>query len=567
MSPYLIANVAFADEWLFENGVLCYLRGRELRILDLHHSWKHEIVVDTRRLVFEALKDSHARHKYKLKLLYYSDNIVSCTYTMLRHDQAASKHWLLVFNPLEGQLITARQLDSVSKLFVRNNDSFLYYGTASAPDHEGSGHWVISGFDLKARKPLSGRLEHPTAIGTDVGSTVCFEIFDGHFYCLSNQRSLDVEEVDWLSFYTCFRFPLGSQSIRVVEEPTGQPPWRRDHTEGPIDDRWTFLRMFKDEATGQIQAVESRKEWLSGRISGKRTYYTTPISFATESGKGAERRLLGETDAHISAAKTQPGAAVRPRARDPHLVHPGDDSATLGITLSKCPVRSYNPACQTFIDLVDDSNSFDPAHQRFRIRGGTRRPWGPGERAGRGGLPAAQGPDDQDTLLQRIDDLYKSESGLFWPPEQDPSVADPALAALHGILNPSGFLGSPCGGSWNERSMLYALGGTKGGLKSLTFVSFDPSIYLAGTAAYPGDLALGGQPKPAANRPPRVGNGTGVHIPERHPTLQPKTTHCLGGGVTPETLLGGDRDANPPPWKTVEPAAYLEIKRGYHFAR
>jgi len=566
MSPYLIANVALAEEWLFDNGVLCYLRGRELRILDLHHSWEDEIVVDTRKLVLEALEDSHARHKYKLKLLYYSHNIVSCTYTMLRHDQVAYDHWLLVFNPLDGHLIVARQLESISKLFVRNNDRFLYYGTASAPDRDGSGHWVITGFDLAARTFLDGQLENPTAIGTDVGSTVCFEIFDGHFYGLSNQRSLDVEEVDWLSFYTCFRFPLAPRGFRDVEEPPGQPLWRRDHTEGPIDDRWTFLRMFKNETTGQIQVVESRKEWLSGRISGKRTYYTTPISFE-ESGKGKKRRSLGETDAHISAAKTQPGVAVRPRARDPHLVHPGDDSATLTITLSKCPVRSYNPACQAFIDLVDDSNSFDPAHQRLRIRGGTRRPRGPDELAARGGLPAAQGPEDQDAFLRRIDDLYKSESGLFWPPEQDPSVADPALAALYGILNPSGFLGSPCGSSWNERSMIYALGGTPGGLKSLVFVSWDPSIYLAGTAPYPGGLSLGGQPRPAANRSSRSGTGTGVDTPEKHPTLQPNATFCSGGDLAPKTPLGEGASTNPVPWRTLEPAAYREISRGYHFAR
>lgn len=62
--------------------------------------------------------------------------------------------------------------------------------------------------------------------------------------------------------------------------------------------------MFKDEATGQLMAVESRKEWLSGRISARRTYYTTRISFDV-SGSAPRKRRAGRTDLHISAAKVQ----------------------------------------------------------------------------------------------------------------------------------------------------------------------------------------------------------------------------------------------------------------------
>ena len=572
VSPYLVAAVAVAEEWLYENGVLCYLRGRQLRILDLHGSGDHETVVDTRKLVLEAVEDSRARHKYKMKLLYYSHGIVSCSYTMLRSDQPGYRHWLLVFDSRHGEIITVHPLESVSKLFVRNTDRFLYYGTASCADHDSSGQWVIYGFDLTTRTLLNDRLAYPAAIGTDVNSTVCFDIFDGFFYGLSNQRSLDVEDVDWLSFYTCFRFPLAPRGVEDVEEPPGQPLGRRDHTEGPLDDRFTFLRMFKDETTGQLMAVESRKEWLSGSISGRRTYYTTPISFDMPDGGPKKRRALGETDVLISAAKTLQGAVVRPRTRDPHMVHPGDDSSSFTVTLSKCPVRSYYSSCQAFIDLVDDSNSFDPAHQRLRIRGGTRRLWTPGERSARGCLSAEPRPEEEHSgILRQIDDLYKTERDLFWPPEQDPSIDDPALTDLYAVLNPPGYFGNRRG-RWDERSLLYAAQATSGGLKSLVFVSWDPSIFLAGTAPYPSSSALGGQPKPAAKGlPPRAQDRAdgSVGMIESRPTLQPNTTLGCGGGLTPKAPLGGGRGigANASPWRTLEPAAYRDIARGFHFAR
>ncbi|KAK4038279.1 hypothetical protein C8A01DRAFT_37796 [Parachaetomium inaequale] len=568
VSPYLVATVAFAQEWLYENGVLCYCRGRELRILDLHHSAASEIVVDLRKLVQEALPETRARHKYKLTLLYYSHNIVSCVYSQVRYDQPGCEDFLLVFNPLDGQIFIAARVESISRLFVRNNDRFLYCGITTEPDDQGAEYWDIRGFDITACRWLDGRLRVPDVLGTDVGSTICFEIFDGYFYGLSNLRSLDVIVVDWVSYYSCFRFPLAKNGFRDVEvlDPCRQL-WRRDHTEGPIDDRWTLLRFFKDETTGQLKVLESRSEWLEGRITARRTYYTTPISFDRPANHG--------TGSDISATKTQQGATPRRWPRDLHMVHPGDGSST--ITPTKCPLRSYSAACQTFIDLVDDSSSPDPRDQRLRIRGGTRRPWTPGELA-QLSAPAAvakKGEQDHEALLRQIDALYRNETGLYWPPSQNPSsAADPALADLYAVLNPPGHVGNPHG-SWDERSMVYATGGgaAAGGLKALVFVSWDPSIHLSGTAAYPGDLGVGrpggwarssSLARPAAKASAGE-KGKGGDTPERHSTLQPDATSDPGspGSNTP---VGGGNGGKQVSWRTLQPARYREISRGYHFA-
>ncbi|KAH6844980.1 hypothetical protein B0I37DRAFT_355510 [Chaetomium sp. MPI-CAGE-AT-0009] len=547
VSPYAAVRIAIAQEWIYENGVLCHFLDGELCILDLHRSADSEVVVALRKLAREAIPETRTRHRYKLKLLYYSHGIISLVYSFRGDAQPSFKHYLVVFNPLAGQIIGVSHLESISKLFVRNDDRFLYYGITSEPNEHGNEVWDIGCFNLTTRIWLPDHLDLDV-IGTDIGSTVCFEIFDNHFYVLSNLRSLDVEEVDWVSYYYCLRFPLEEDGFGHVEELDSTPDiWRRDHTEGPIDDRWTFLRLLKDEATGQLKVVESRKEWLNGRIIGRRTYYTTAISFETaEEDSGSD----------ISATKTRQGAVPTRWPRDPHMVHPEDESSAQDITLTKCPVRAYYPGCQTSIDLVDDSSTFDPQDQQLRFRGSTRRPWTPDELAHLSLPEATEGEADHEALLRQIDSIYRSDAGLFWPPKQDPAVDDPALAELYEILNPPGFIGNPHG-SWDERSTVYATGRTGEGRKALVFVSWDPSIHLAGTAPYPGDLGID-----------RPGSWAHSHLP------RPAAKVSMGGkGKSAvdtgnrETGSSGASQPRPVSWRRFQPAMYRSIARGFHFCR
>lgn len=582
MSPYLVATVAFAESWLYENGVLCYIRDRQLRLLDLHRSATTEVVVAIRRLVNEAIHESRAKSRYRFRLLYYSHGLVSCLYTHSRSADASYHRWLVVLDSRAGQIVTVRPLESTSDLFVRNNGRFLYYGTSSGMGRDGCKRWSIRGFDITAREWLQQKLDIPIAMGSDVGSTVCFEIFDGYFYGISNTASLEVDEVDWVSYYLSFRFPLSRHGFRDVELPPREQFWRRNHAEGPIDDRWTFLRLFKDDTTGQLKLVESRKEWLAGRISARRTYYTTVISFddpAIRQANGVgERFLHAQIEAPaVDPEKVRSGARLGAASRDPHMVHPGDDSSSFPYSLSKCPVRTYHPSTQTFMDLVNDTTSFEPDDQRIRLRGASRRLWTPDELERRNGQEMAQHLSDHDTLLQRVDNLYTSGSIELWPPDrQDPTVPDAALDDLYTVLNPPGHLGNPHG-SWDERSLVYATGGVEGGLKALVFVSWDPTIYLAGTAPYPGAMSLG-RPigltcgSPVAGRLATVSSykdrGKAKYTTNWCPVSGPHATVCAGGSanpVRPSASASGTK-ASPAPWRTLEPAGYLDICRGYHFA-
>jgi hypothetical protein len=562
VSPYLVAVVAFSEHWMYENGVLCYVRDQKLRILDLHHPGSHEIVVDIAKLLHATVKDYQPRRKCKFQLLYCSHNIVSCVYKQPRHNDSVERsNWLVAVNPREGRIVAIRPLVSTSRLFVRNNDQFLFYGT-TYEGADGYDRWVIGGFDIRAGAGTSetantwlGLLNIPMVIGTDIGATVCFEIFAGYFYGVSNQGNFQDETGDWVSYYSCFRFPLVRKGFEALEALPREQIWRRNHTEGPIDDRWTFLRIFEDEATGEIKAIESRKEWLAGSNPAKRTYYTTPISFDDPTESAGTRQSLEGTSSLPSAAKNRQGTVPRTRLRDPNAVHPGDDRFTFDVSLSQCPIRSYHPPCHTFIDLVDESDHFNHEDQRIRLRGGSRHLRNPRELARPKCPPAAHGePGYRAALLRQIDELYRSESNLFWPPKLNPANPDPALAELYAMLSPPGHFGS-LRGSWDERSIVYATGNTAGGLQALIFLSFDPAIYLDGTPSYLGGSSL-------AERSKGKGSNTG----KKGGVSQSGTTRCPGESFPGRSTSGthGDNQAS---WRWFEPAAYREISRGYHFAR
>jgi hypothetical protein len=452
--------VAYAHEWRYANGVLCYTRGTKLHVLDLHHSTKPQVLIDMKALIHDQLGAWHQGQKYGFDILHYSDSIVSLLYKQAVPGLPGHAiYWLLVLTVSDQQLTGYHQLPSVSNIVVRNNQRFLYYGTTSDPNDEGDEFWKIGLFDIHDKKWYRQELLEE-AIGTDLGSTVCFEIFDNDLYILSSQRRMSVEyqgrgqqdrESQWESYYFCGRYSPGPDhdgyfTILRAEHPPDRTLWRRNHKqEGPLDNRGSSLCLVRNETTGQLQAIECRQEYLPGSASTKRTYYTTPIEFG-----GSEN------------AADQ--ATLAPRMpRNPHLVQPCNDTSAISIPLSRRLVCSYHPGCQAFIDLVDTSDLFEPEARRLRIRGGSRR----------------LGPSGEQ---------YEDRQTISWPPEPGPEGHDAAaLAALFRVLNPPGFSGKPFG-SFDDRSMVYSAGTSKAGLHALILISWDPAIHLPGTRAYRGHL-------------------------------------------------------------------------------
>lgn len=287
-APFTAAIVAVAESWIYSAGVLCYLQERTtLRVLDLHASASTETVVDVRGLLCDAeAKTCRVRpRKSKLLLLHYAAGLVTCLY------RRSSQSRLVVIDVAKRRLVSMSPvLESTYKIFVRNDADYLYYGTHSEMGEDGFRRWVLMSYDIQGDNWLEHKIHLMDIVGSDIGQNICFEIIDGKFYGLSNQTSFEADELDWTSFYHCFRFSVRGPGPNNTERSDRERVWRRQHAEGPIDDRWSFLKLTKSEETGQFQVLESRKEWLNNGSTGQRSYYTTDLHFEPPASRGGIRR-------------------------------------------------------------------------------------------------------------------------------------------------------------------------------------------------------------------------------------------------------------------------------------
>lgn len=162
----------------------------------------------------------------------------------------------------------------------------------------------VSYYSLVPTPRVMAQIQLKNFFGTDIGQTVAFEIIDGYFYAVSNQSTYEVEEIDWTSYYHCYRFPLGTEDHGKLQH---KRIWRRQHREGPINDCWTSVSIHKDEKTGVVTIVEARREWIGGTSTQTRTFYFELLTFDDEEEECNCQRLgtlASSSDAFIPNATT-----------------------------------------------------------------------------------------------------------------------------------------------------------------------------------------------------------------------------------------------------------------------
>ena len=497
--PYIVAMIGLGDAFIYSKGVLCYVLDDIIRILDLHHSHDQETVVSIPALLTQALSGMENNTTGFFRILYYSDHIISSVYSSSSGDSSA---WLISFDITNRKIVVVEELDSTDKLFVRSNEQFLYYGTHSGIGHDGHKKWLLRGYSFRSRKWFDHEIFLSDIVGSELGSTICFEFFNDYFYALSNQTSFEVEEIDWTSFYHCIRFPLNSPCQELMEKTENKSMWRRQHHEGPIDDRWTNLRLDIDESTNEIKIVESRKEWHLGTSNSQRTYYTTDIRFPSfypgnevglasttyiastasttstfsSSGSGA---IFSQSSGEPSTSSSTSTVArsnfeslpddpltkllrpddkplyMRPPPRRPEYTHPGYDGLTSTHTLAKSRIRYYHTSAMTFSDLVDDPLPSDTySTQRLRLRTGSRKLGPPlfhPLEQGKQGLGLCRDPSNDINIA--LQEMYQDQPIKYWPKAQDPMNFDEELETLYRILNPPTHLGN-VEGIADERSIV-----------------------------------------------------------------------------------------------------------------
>lgn len=574
-SPYAVAILGVADAFGLYGGTVCYVLEdrpqRWLRILDLQAAPDHEIVVDVPGLVRAAVpgtKGGLDDDDYAFQLVHHAHGITSCLYSSARagtaEQQQQQQHWLLMFDARANRVRGAVRLESAARLFVRNTAEMLYFGTHSEPGADGFRRWVVRCFDLGAGRLLSRRIYLSKVAGHELGATVCFELVDGYFYGVTNATTFEPEEIDWTSYYYCFRFRVASDPDRDgvrVEVMREHDSWRRQHDEGPIDDRWTSLRLQKDEATGRLRIVESRREWLGGTSHSRRTCYATDVVFpsadevktggeaAGESGRpgsGSGGYSLPDVPlAGLLESDDKPNYMPAP-ARLPHNVHVGDEGAA-PFLCGQTYLRSYFYASGTFLDLVDDPAPAAPYTQRLRLRALTR-------------TGAAAAPNVASLAPGRLTPGVEPEKEpniiSMWPPagpganNNDVVDYDARLAdVLQRTMNPENLCGAVQAVN-DDRSLVYETGAA-GEPKALVYISFDPAVRLAGMdygGSLPGELIReeadgeGIEPPAAAVDPKGKGKGKGKATVGRA-YMAPVTAAASTGNSTPTTTTArGDDD-------------------------
>ncbi|KAI3339070.1 hypothetical protein F4824DRAFT_508993 [Ustulina deusta] len=562
-SPYFVGIVACADSYGFFGGKLCYIiearPQRWLRILDIHRSTNEELVVNIPMLIREAIPRAANCCKYKFKVLYQAAGIVSCLFSFAI---PVTENWLLILKPQTSQILESFRLNSVARIFVRNNDKFLYFGTHSEEGADGFRKWVIKGYDLNSNSWLpQPRMYMSNLAGCDIGSTVCFEIFGDYFYGLSNQTLYEADDPEWTSHYYCFRFPLNEPLLGKMQVMRKEDSWRRKHSEGPIDDRWGFLSLETDEAGGGIVILECRKEWLKGQSRSQRTYYTTEVVFPQKS--------IQEDQQRVRADITSDAAVL---FRRPEHFHVGDDSSVASLLVrSKTYFCAYMRSSHTFIDLIDDTSYDASGPQRLRLRTGFRR-LKPGTRLILDNLASDEPRAPSEPPMQP----YQANTIFIWPPEQDLSEPNSILDSVRQLLNVNGRQ-SCVAATGDERAVIYTTSdGSKGGVKALVLLSFDPATKFEGME-YGGNIIGRGTSHDAhAGVDPKVDDRTGSGGMLRFGSNV--QLRAVGGAGCSKADSLTSSQYSPPllataidrikPWACYQKAMHLEIQRklylGWH---
>ncbi|KAJ5639209.1 uncharacterized protein N7484_007071 [Penicillium longicatenatum] len=486
-APYSVSVLAYGAEFLYNQGILCYRVGHEIRLLDVHAGSKQERVLNLlvlfRRLTSEPLG---ADAVDRVSLLRYADGIL-----VFRVDTDDDQDDLLLamdmsnrlHHPRKGRLLLKKWIPAGARVFVRHSRTYIWYGIFTAVGGS-DGVWTVYGMDmtsatLEPMKPTLTRI-----VDGDLGQSLCFEMYNEHLYVVSTQVTSDEDE-RYSSFYHWFCF-----APRQNRRKWSGSIWRREHCEGPINELWTDLSITTDEVTGRPVILECRREYAEGKSENHRTYYTqalqTPEELLTRYGEGEEATPIlfsdsGETsECQESTRDSNEHRPEKRLRRDYHAEYESthDPTKRQEFIAARTKHRSYNLAASTFIDLVNDpalqSDGFR-SQDRLRLRTVSRKRKCPideeGDEGPSGLLFRPTQYNEDGSPVEGSEERFVSRGVYMWPPDDAP-------AELRRLLCPDSRINTVCAIS-DERSLIYSVrcAGVPAGNQAMVLISFDPQIH------------------------------------------------------------------------------------------
>ncbi|KAJ6117929.1 hypothetical protein N7523_005680 [Penicillium sp. IBT 18751x] len=512
-TPYAVFVLGFGTNFLYNEGVLCYCVGQEIRLLHVHRTGRQERVVSLCNLIcgWEFGAAAGLDVAKRVTLLQYSDGIVSFRVkrgngqddallaidTDHRPGQSRTER-LLLQEDIPEENIPEEEIPVRSPIFVRHSRSYLWYGVYTSAN-DLSGVWSVSRVDLATSKKI--KFSRDRNVAGDLGKTLCAEIYQEHLYVISTQVASDDDEpVDSdgdehsSSFYHWFCYSPSEKA----EKWSGRL-WRREHLEGVIDDTWTDLSIRTDETSGRPVITECRREYSGGKSEHHRTNYVEPLPLPKE----AENRVYDDLNGPIGNRQPynqRPKSRLR---RNYHAEHEHDEDATQRreFMASRTKHCYYQLASATFVDLVNDPvplvDSFR-TQDRLRLRTVSRKRKSPIDDEGTDDARKLvfHGTKVDSQLVEDFEDRFVSSGVQLWPREDTPPV-------IHQILCPGSDLRSMRAVS-DERSIIYSVScaGLPPGHQALILISFDPAI------RFPNLESL-----PALKSPITLGNIFPVELP------------------------------------------------------
>jgi hypothetical protein len=333
--PFLATVVAFpSGSWIYANHVLVYIQGKELRLLDIHHSPKDEITVDMSELI---KKLGHDRDADDVKLLNYADNLVSFTYGRYEH--------LVVIDPLHKKVILNRPTN-VQRLSVHNNSEIIVVGSAVHGEWGEDSLWVIRIYDLTNHKWLNEK-DNCIRLPERDWEYVFFGLFGDHFYAGATRNR------------TFARLNLG----------LGKKRW--DGYKYPGLDTLTWDTFTEDEMSGDVRMTT--RGYKDGGCSLRSIHPSQTLLQLHDGGPAKQQiRVQASVIGHVSAKYSWPPATelsteLQDRILSP-VGHRGNvdgiwDERTLIYETGGTPPR-FGPSGPRALVVL----SFDPATD-FRLAG------------------------------------------------------------------------------------------------------------------------------------------------------------------------------------------------------
>ncbi|EPS27121.1 hypothetical protein PDE_02063 [Penicillium oxalicum 114-2] len=498
-SPYAVAMVAYAKNFVYQNGVLCYLTGHQIRVLDVHRSARQEHVLNlddiVPRLAGPGVGSSILDHPDSLKLLGFHQGVVVFSLAGVRHERdtliALDVTHRLTHRPR--RLLLDKPLPESSAVVVRHSSKYLWYAF-HLEDAGTYGTWVCCGYDLHTQREFTFTLDQ--MVTSYLGQNICFEIHDDYLYVVSTQNITNDDDDSHSSFFdwVCF-------APRREDQKWSGRIWRREHREGPIDDLWMNLSIQKCPVTGRPMIVECRREWPLGGSKSRRTRYSHPLPTPDELGtidprghRGSSIRSPCEDFVKDSRWESEVDPKVdslvtKRLQREEHHENELDEDRDARMTFiyAHTKYHNYDFASSTFIDLVSDHIPQPHGRQmqdRLRLRAVSRKRRYPSEEGGSVGPTCGLEVPPTKRAMNVHPKQFVSRGVRMWPPENAP-------VEIHRLLTPTAQAGRVNAVS-DDRSLIYSVAcpGLPEHHQALVLISFDPSLRIPSMRPLQLDQAL-----------------------------------------------------------------------------